>query len=155
MDRRAPRPVQRHAAVPASGRVAQRILPVACSSHQREGASERGPGRGSRGHPSQASWRVWPRAYAAAIANSRPLGERAASATQLAAPGLGPVYRHARRVTTDSEHSRPVASNLLERRFNGRQPDRALGVAGTSRLSGPGKAGCLSQRYSIWRAGAS
>nr|WP_186098464.1 IS3 family transposase [Burkholderia gladioli] len=38
---------------------------------------------------------------------------------------LRPVYRRAYRVTTDSAHSLPVAPNLLDRRFNGWQPDRA------------------------------
>ncbi len=39
--------------------------------------------------------------------------------------GLRPVYRRAWRVTTDSTHSLPVAPNLLDRRFDGWQPDRA------------------------------
>ena len=38
---------------------------------------------------------------------------------------LRPIYRRAYRVTTDSAHSLPVAPNLLDRRFNGWQPDRA------------------------------
>ncbi len=39
--------------------------------------------------------------------------------------GLRPVYRRAWRVTTDSTHSLPEAPNLLDRRFDGWQPDRA------------------------------
>ncbi|WP_425125852.1 IS3 family transposase [Burkholderia gladioli] len=39
--------------------------------------------------------------------------------------GLRPVYRRAYRVTTDSAHSLPVAPNLLDRRFDGWQSDRA------------------------------
>jgi transposase InsO family protein len=33
--------------------------------------------------------------------------------------GLRPVYRRPYRVTTDSDHTNPIAPNLLERRFNG------------------------------------
>jgi putative transposase len=39
--------------------------------------------------------------------------------------GLHPVYRRAYVVTTDSAHRLPVAPNLLERRFNGWQPNKA------------------------------
>lgn len=39
--------------------------------------------------------------------------------------GLRPVYKRPYRVTTDSTHSLPVAPNLLDRRFDGWQPDRA------------------------------
>ena len=38
---------------------------------------------------------------------------------------LRPVYRRAYVVTTDSAHHLPVAPNLLERRFDGWQPNRA------------------------------
>lgn len=39
--------------------------------------------------------------------------------------GLRPVYRRAYVVTTDSAHSLPVAANILDRRFDGWQPNRA------------------------------
>ena len=39
--------------------------------------------------------------------------------------GLRPVYRRAHVVTTDSGHRLPVASNILERRFDGWQPNQA------------------------------
>ena len=39
--------------------------------------------------------------------------------------GLRPVYRRAYVVTTDSGHRLPVASNILERRFDGWQPNQA------------------------------
>ena len=39
--------------------------------------------------------------------------------------GLKPVYKHPYLVTTDSDHDRPVAPNVLDRRFDGWLPDRA------------------------------
>ena len=39
--------------------------------------------------------------------------------------GLRPVYRRAYVVTTDSAHRLPVAANILDRRFDGWQPNRA------------------------------
>ena len=39
--------------------------------------------------------------------------------------GLRPVYRRAYVVTTDSAHRLPVAPNLLDRRFDGWEPNRA------------------------------
>lgn len=39
--------------------------------------------------------------------------------------GLQAVYRRPYRVTTDSQHSHPVAPNRLERRFDGWKPDQA------------------------------
>jgi putative transposase len=39
--------------------------------------------------------------------------------------GLRPVYRRPYRVTTDSDHSLPVAPNVLDRRFDGWKPDQA------------------------------
>lgn len=39
--------------------------------------------------------------------------------------GLRPVYRRPYRVTTDSNHNKPVAPNVLDRRFEGWQPDQA------------------------------
>ena len=39
--------------------------------------------------------------------------------------GLRPVYKRAYVVTTDSAHRLPVAANLLDRRFDGWQPNRA------------------------------
>jgi transposase InsO family protein len=39
--------------------------------------------------------------------------------------GLRPVYRRPYRVTTDSNHQKPVAPNLLNRRFNDWKPDQA------------------------------
>ena len=39
--------------------------------------------------------------------------------------GLRPVYRRAYRVTTDSNHCKPVAPNVLERRFEGWQVNQA------------------------------
>ncbi len=39
--------------------------------------------------------------------------------------GLPPVYRRPYRVTTDSTHRLPVAPNLLDRRFDGWQPNQA------------------------------
>jgi transposase InsO family protein len=39
--------------------------------------------------------------------------------------GLRPVYKRAYLVTTDSAHRLPVAPNLLDRRFDGWQPNRA------------------------------
>ncbi len=39
--------------------------------------------------------------------------------------GLRPVYRRPFVVTTDSAHCLPVATNLLDRRFDGWQPDQA------------------------------
>lgn len=33
--------------------------------------------------------------------------------------GLRSVYRHPYRVTTDSDHDKPLAANLLERQFDG------------------------------------
>jgi putative transposase len=39
--------------------------------------------------------------------------------------GLRPVYKRPYRITTDSAHSLPVAPNLLDRRFDGWQPDQA------------------------------
>jgi len=39
--------------------------------------------------------------------------------------GLSPVYKRPYRVTTDSEHDKPVAPNVLKRRFDGWQPNQA------------------------------
>ena len=39
--------------------------------------------------------------------------------------GLCPVYKRPYRVTTDSDHSHPIADNLLDRRFDGWQPNQA------------------------------
>ena len=39
--------------------------------------------------------------------------------------GLRPVYRRAYVVTTDSDHQLPVAANILQRRFDGWQPNQA------------------------------
>lgn len=39
--------------------------------------------------------------------------------------GLRPVYKRPYRVTTDSQHDKPIASNVLERRFDGWQPNQA------------------------------
>lgn len=39
--------------------------------------------------------------------------------------GLSPVYKRPYRVTTDSKHDKPVAPNVLKRRFNGWQPNQA------------------------------
>ncbi len=39
--------------------------------------------------------------------------------------GLRPVYKRPYRVTTDSQHDKPIAPNVLERRFNGWQPNQA------------------------------
>jgi putative transposase len=39
--------------------------------------------------------------------------------------GLQPVYKRPYRVTTDSRHEKPVAPNVLERRFEGWQPNQA------------------------------
>jgi len=39
--------------------------------------------------------------------------------------GLKPVYKRPYLVTTDSDHDRPVAPNVLDRRFDGWLPDRA------------------------------
>lgn len=38
---------------------------------------------------------------------------------------LRPVYKRPYRITTDSDHAKPVAPNLLERRFDGWQPNQA------------------------------
>jgi len=39
--------------------------------------------------------------------------------------GLGPVYKRPYRVTTDSDHDKPVTANVLKRRFDGWQPNQA------------------------------
>jgi putative transposase len=39
--------------------------------------------------------------------------------------GLQPVYKRPYRVTTDSQHDKPIAPNVLERRFEGWQPNQA------------------------------
>lgn len=39
--------------------------------------------------------------------------------------GLRPVYRRPYRITTNSDHAKPVAPNLLDRRFDGWKPDQA------------------------------
>jgi putative transposase len=39
--------------------------------------------------------------------------------------GLGPLYKRPYRVTTDSNHRKPLAANLLERRFDGWPVNRA------------------------------
>lgn len=39
--------------------------------------------------------------------------------------GLWPVYRRPYRITTDSDHAKAVAPNVLDRRFDGWQPDQA------------------------------
>lgn len=39
--------------------------------------------------------------------------------------GLRPVYKRAYRVTTDSAHAKPIAPNVLARRFDAWQPNRA------------------------------
>ena len=44
---------------------------------------------------------------------------------QLRRQGLRPVYRKPFVTTTDSAHRLPVAPNLLDRRFDGWQPDQA------------------------------
>jgi transposase-like protein len=56
---------------------------------------------------------------------------------------LRPVYKRPYRVTTDSNHRKPIAPNLLERRFDGWGINRA-GLP-TSPISAPSRAGC------IWR----
>ena len=38
---------------------------------------------------------------------------------------LRPVYRRPYRVTTDSDHAKPIAPNVLERRFSGWKPNQA------------------------------
>lgn len=39
--------------------------------------------------------------------------------------GLRPVYKRPYRVTTDSNHRKPLAENLLDRRFHGWETNRA------------------------------
>ena len=39
--------------------------------------------------------------------------------------GLRPVYKRPYRVTTDSQHDKPIAPNVLERRFDGWQTNQA------------------------------
>ena len=39
--------------------------------------------------------------------------------------GLRPLYRRPYRVTTDSNHHKPIADNILDRRFDGWAPNRA------------------------------
>lgn len=39
--------------------------------------------------------------------------------------GLRPVYRRRYKITTDSNHKLPVAANVLDRRFDGWQPNQA------------------------------
>lgn len=39
--------------------------------------------------------------------------------------GLRPVYRRPYRITTDSDHAKPVAPNVLDRRFDGWKPNQA------------------------------
>lgn len=39
--------------------------------------------------------------------------------------GLRPTYRRPYRVTTDSDHQKPIAPNFLDRRFNGWAPNQA------------------------------
>lgn len=39
--------------------------------------------------------------------------------------GLRPVYRRSYRITTDSRHKLPIAQNVLNRRFDGWQPNQA------------------------------
>lgn len=66
--------IGQHEAAPRLG------LPVARSSTEREGASERGPGRGRCSDSPQASWHVWPPPHRAAIASPGSHGERGARA---------------------------------------------------------------------------
>ena len=39
--------------------------------------------------------------------------------------GLRPLYRRRYRLTTDSNHRKPIADNVLDRRFDGWAPNRA------------------------------
>ncbi len=154
MDRRSPRPVQRHPAMPDSGRFAQRILPVACSSSKRvEGASERGPGCESRSSIHRKHRGTYGRPC---IGRQLRVQGRSVSAEcvrcSLQRQGLRPVYRRSWSITTDSAHSPPwrrTGSVVVSTAGSLIAPGSA-----TSRLSGPAKAGCISQRFSIWRTGA-
>ncbi len=71
--------------------------------------------RGAYGHP---------RIVRQLRAQGRPASEERVRRS-LQRQGLRPVYRRAWRITTDSTHSLPVAPNLLDRRFDCWQPDRA------------------------------
>lgn len=52
--------------------------------------------------------------------------------------GLGPVYNRAYRVTTESNHRRSIVQNVLARRFDGWQANRALVAAITYVATGEG-----------------
>jgi putative transposase len=62
------------------------------------------------------------------VRNLRQQGERIGHERvrkSLQRQGLRPVYKRPYRVTTDSDHRKPVAPNVLERRFDGWLPNRA------------------------------
>jgi len=81
----------------------------------REVAAIHRAGRGSYGRP---------RILARLRADGHQIGaERVRRSLQR--QGLRPVYKRPYRVTTDSTHSLPVATNLLDRRFEGWQPNQA------------------------------
>jgi len=63
-------------------------------------------------------------------------GERVRKSLQR--QGLRPVYKRPYRVTTDSAHRLPIAPNLLQRRFDGWQPDRAWAADITFIATGQG-----------------
>ena len=62
---------------------------------------------------------------------------------------LRPVYTRPYRVTTDSAHQKPVARELLDRRFDGWQLNRAW-VADITYIATE-RAGCISRASWTWR----
>jgi transposase InsO family protein len=65
-----------------------------------------------------------PRIVEALVAEGTPAGHERVRQSLLR-QGLRPVYKRPYLVTTDSDHDRPVAPNVLDRRFDGWLPDRA------------------------------
>ena len=74
----------------------------------------------------------------------RELGQRGIQAGQervrcsLRRQGLRPVYKRPYRVTTDSNHTKPVAQNVLDRRFDGWATNQAWVADITYILTGEG-----------------
>lgn len=65
-----------------------------------------------------------PRIVEALVAEGSPAGHERVRQSLLR-QDLRPVYKRPYLVTTDSDHGLPLAPNILDRRFDGRVPDRA------------------------------
>ena len=109
------------------------VLPLARAGAQRAVACQPGSRHHGGGHPSGQPPQL------------RPAPDRAATVPESQAPRPAPgVPPGIHMVTIDSGHRLPIAANLLDRLFDGRQPNRSW--VGTSLKSRPARVGCTLPR---------